>query len=271
MRGFWLGLVLCMAVLFPKIGNAQVYQFRTPPPDVSAAGALWQINSVPIVVGGLTYYPTRGIRFFDGQVMAQIGNYENVPVYADMTLEPYSELYVPVGNSQLRAYERRRDRELAGTTGSHVPAFPAESPSAAASRERTAGTSGSYGTAGSYATAGSYGAAADRSVATERAVGTAGSSVPMPAMGSAVLPDRARARRTSIETIMRPSGSNGVWVEFNGARWYSDGPATSFSPDRFEPVGQYRGFPVYQDMNNPKGEIWVSVVKDGPLAPYVKR
>ena len=69
MRGFWLGFVLTVAVLLPNVGSAQVYQFRTPPPDVSAAAAPWQINSEPIVVGGLTYYPTRGFRLFDGQVM----------------------------------------------------------------------------------------------------------------------------------------------------------------------------------------------------------
>jgi hypothetical protein len=48
-----------MAMLLPNVGNAQVFQFRTPPPDVSAAAADWQINSVPIIVGGLTYYATR--------------------------------------------------------------------------------------------------------------------------------------------------------------------------------------------------------------------
>ena len=47
-----------------------------------------------------------------------------MPFYADTTLEPYSELYVPVGSSRMRAYERRRDGALAGTTGSRAPSFP---------------------------------------------------------------------------------------------------------------------------------------------------
>ena len=51
----------------------------------------------------------------------------------------------------------------------------------------------------------------------------------------------------------------------------ADGPATSFSPDRFEPVGDYRGFPVYRDKTAARDAIWISVVKDGPLAPYVRR
>ena len=37
MRPFVLGLFLSVAVLFPKTGNAQVYQFRTAPPEVTAA------------------------------------------------------------------------------------------------------------------------------------------------------------------------------------------------------------------------------------------
>src|SRR5882757_8883211 len=92
------GAVLLVTLLLPKSGNAQVFQFRTPPPDTSAAGADWQINSQPIVVGGLTYTATRGFRLFDGQVMAQAGMFENVPVYADLTIAPFSELYVPLGN-----------------------------------------------------------------------------------------------------------------------------------------------------------------------------
>jgi hypothetical protein len=43
-----------VAVLLPNVGSAQVFQFRTPPPDTSAAAAQWQIDGEPIVVGGLT-------------------------------------------------------------------------------------------------------------------------------------------------------------------------------------------------------------------------
>jgi hypothetical protein len=223
MRRFLSGVVLLVAVLLPNSGNAQVFQFRTPPPDTSAAGAEWQMNGEPIVVGGLTYTATRGFRLFDGQVMAQAGVFENVPVYADLTIAPFSELYVPLGNGRMRVYERRGDREPAIT-----------------SRE---------------------------------AVGTSGTAVPHVASESAstVLPRRVRAQRTSIITAVPPSPANrGVWLEFNGARWYSSGPAVSFSPDRFQPAGEYHGFPVYRDSTGNADEVWVSVVKDGPLAPYRK-
>jgi hypothetical protein len=176
--------------------------------------------------------------------MAQTGRYENVPIYSDTTIEPYSEILVPLGSGRMRVYERRRDGELAGTTGSHVPTFPVDSPSVPVARERSVGTPG--------------------------AVGTGGSSVPRAVAGDAVLPDRPR--RTSIITAVPHAGAaNGVWLEFNGARWYSDGIAVSFSPDRFEPVGEYHGFPVYRDKISGSTDIWVSVVKDGPLAPYKKQ
>src|SRR3982750_4357092 len=124
MRASILGLCLTAAVLFPKTSNAQVFSFRTPPPTVTAGGADWQINSEPIVVSGIVYYPTRAFRIFDGQVMSQVGIFEGVPVYADATLEPFSLMYVPIGGARMREYERRRDGELAGTTGSRTPSFP---------------------------------------------------------------------------------------------------------------------------------------------------
>ena len=273
MRPFVLGLFLTMAVLMPRSGSAQVYQFRTAPPDVTAAAAAWQINSEPIMVGGLVYYPTRGFRFFDGQVMAQTGLFDRVPVYADTTLEPFSVLYVPISRDRLREYERRRDRELAGTTGSRVPSFPVQSPSVQALRQ---GTTGAAGTAG-YIEQSPRVIALDPSVALPpapepSAVGTAGTFEPRAAapVGMAGIERRTPARPKLADSAQRPSGPNGVWLDFNGARWYADGAATSFAPDRFEPVGQYRGFPVYRD-KAAANEIWVQVVKDGPLAPYAKR
>jgi hypothetical protein len=244
MRNYWCCLVLTIAVLMPNVGKAQVFQFRTPPPDVSAAGAVWQMSSEPIVVSGLTYYPTRSFRLFDGQVMSQTGMFEGVPVYADTTLEPYMEIYVPVGSGRMRAYERRRERELAGTTGSHVPAFPVDSPSALPAPDRVVDMS---------------------------AIGGVGRLVANAFQDQLTMPP-PRPRHTSIVTgVPLTGGPNGVWLEFDGARWYSDGKAMPFSADRFERVGEYQGFPVYRDKTSGGGDVWIAVVKDGPLAPYAKR
>jgi hypothetical protein len=252
MRAFTLGLVFSMVMVLPKVGNAQAYAFGAPMPEVTAAAADWQVNSEPIVVNGLVYYPTRGFRIFDPSVMMQTGVYKGVPIYADVTLEVYSIAYVPVTRSNLRAYERKREGELAGTTGSRTPSFPVDiaSDTVRESAGRVANTTDIAG-----------------------ATGTGGRTMPTPspAVGTTRASDSGRRRQPLMQSVPRPVGSNGVWLEFNGVRWYADGPAVSFTPNRFEPVGEYRGFPVYRDKNSGKSEIWVSVVKDGPVAPYEKR
>jgi len=260
MRASMLGLFLTAAVLFPKTSNAQVFSFRTPPPTVNAASTDWQIHSDPIVVSGIVYYPTRGFRMFDGQVMAQVGLFDRVPVYADTTLEPYSVMYVPIGGARMREYERRRDGELAGTTGSRTPSFPVAVATERAPFEPAPGNNGAAIDAANVRTdTAVVGTAAPVAPAAPNAVGTVGA------------PDRSRPRHSLIESIARPSDVNGVWLEFDGARWYADGPAATFSPDRFEPVGDYRGFAVYRERAGRKNEIWISIVKDGPVAPYGRR
>jgi len=274
MRACLLTVCLCMAVLLPKTGSAQAFSVRTPPPDVTAAAADWQINSDPIVVSGLVYYPTRAFRMFDGQVMTQIAVFDRVPVYADATLEPYSVVYVPIGRDRMREYERRRDRELASTTGSRAPSFPVAVATDRAPREPAPGTSAmsAVATTGIVATGASAATAAPSASGAVATSGTSASTTPTSVVGTAFTPDRGRPRRPLIESIPAPSPTNnGVWLEFNGARWYLDGPAAMFSPDRFEPVGEYRGFAVYRDKRSTKNEIWISVIKDGPVAPYAKR
>ena len=238
MRASVLSLIAIVAVLVPTVGKAQAYPLRTAPPEVTAATADWQLNNETIIVSSTLFQPTRAFRMFDGQVMVQVGVYQRVPLYADVTLEPNSIIYVPVSRNQLRMYERRRDHELAATTGSRTPSFPVQSSATPSSVE-------------------------------ERAVGTGGSIVPAGVASRNAMP---RPPRTVMETIQRPrSGKNGVWLDFVGIRWYSSGVAASYSADRFTKVGEYRGFPVYVETTGEKDTIWVQVVKGGPLAPYARR
>jgi hypothetical protein len=62
-----------------------------------------------------------------------------------------------------------------------------------------------------------------------------------------------------------------VWIEFEGARYYSDGAAVRYDPTRFVPLGNYRGFPVYRDTRSGTDRIFVTVVPDGPVAPFARR
>jgi hypothetical protein len=187
-------VVLFVAVLFPTLSNAQTAQFGTPRPQVSAATAAWQVNDEPMLVQGLVFYPTRDVRMFDAQVMTQIAVFQSIPIYADVTLEPFSIVYVPIGSDRMRTYERLRAGDAAGTTGSRTPTYPV-APIAGVPAEGGV----IVGTAGA------------ASATPPAPIGSAGTTVPAP--------DR-RPARTRIESIPRPStATNGIWLEFNGARW----------------------------------------------------
>ena len=242
--------LLFFATLIPEEGIAQVYQFRTPPPEVTAAADDWQISGRPIIVQGLVYYPTDVTRPFDGNVMMQTGMFGNVPVFADATVEPFSAILVPVARGRMRVYERRREGDLAGTTGSQAPAFPVQPLSAIPPRQGAAAVA-VVGTAG-----------------VERGPAPAGTTGTLEAPAGE--PNVPRPPRTHVESIPRPRASDGVWIRYDGAKWYSDGEAVSYTPDRFTQVGVYSGFPVYRDRSGDT-RIWVAVVQDGPVAPYSQR
>ena len=76
--------------------------------------------------------------------------------------------------------------------------------------------------------------------------------------------------RPAVASIPRSTSNRGIWISYEGRRWRSAGAAVSYSADRFELVGQYRGLPVYRDTHGPANEIYIPSVKDGPLAPFRK-
>ncbi len=235
MRLPWPAAVLFVTTLLPIVGNAQVYRFATPPPQTTAAAAPWQIASQPITINGIVYVPTALVRQFDGNVMTEVGVFDGVPVYADVTLEPFSVVYVPVAHG-MRTYERPRAGDIAGTTGSQAPMLPV-SPVLAPAEERPVGTGGTV------------------------------------TMATAAAPDiPSRSMRTRVESVPQPRATDGVWIQYDGAKWYSDGAAAPYSPERFVQIGSYHGFPVYRERGARRPhDIWVTVVQDGPVAPYAQR
>lgn len=266
MRGIIRGFVLTVAVLLPTMGTAQVYQIRTPMPEVTAGTAEWQVRNDAIVFGSLIYYPTREFRMFDGQVMAQVGIYERVPIYADTTREPFTVIYVPLSRDRMRTYEHPRTLELTGTSLTRAQTARVETLVVPSTLETA-----TVSTAAVPAVTAPAATPATPSVVVGTSgtvVGTGGTIVPR-ATDVTATPSRT-ARRVVIQTLERPRGINGVWMEFNGARWFSAGDAVSYSPDRFTQIGEYRGFPVYRDQSI-TNEIWVAAVKDGLIAPYKKR
>lgn len=224
MRVCLLSLVLAIALMPAQTVSSQGMQLKTPNPDATAFDADWQVNNEPIVASGLTYYPTRETRMFDGQVMTQVDVYKGVPVYADMSIAPFTLVYVPLTPSRMRTYERPADGDRRVITG--------------------------------------------RGQVDPTPVATTGSAEAAPLI---IVPPIVPRPAGRVETLRRPRGTAGVWVEFDGVRWFHDGSAQSFRPDRFARAGDYHGFTVYREQGTGADRIWIATVPGGPLTPYKRR
>ena len=67
----------------------------------------------------------------------------------------------------------------------------------------------------------------------------------------------------------QPRAGEGVWIEFEGARWYSAGPAVPYTAARFTVIGRARGFPVYRDTTSRARRVYIpATTGSGLLAPY---
>jgi hypothetical protein len=269
MRVIPLVVFLSVAVLLPKIGSAQAYMLPTAPPDVSAANVSWQINGEPVFYEGDFYFPSAPTVFFDGNVMRRSGMYRGVPLYVDATLQPGSMVFVPIGGRVMRPYERKRYGELAGTLGSRTPWYPIQ---------RDVEVSASSGAIGIQTPplaaieqpvvpeAVTVQPAAGPMVGTFNATGTfttAAGGAPPAVAGSPEAPERRR-----VESIPPPQTNAGVWIDFNGARWFAGGSSQVYFEDRFVQVGEYHGYPVYRVKNGPSNEIWIPIFTGGSLASY---
>jgi hypothetical protein len=267
MEGFMrIALFLALLIgglLVPGMGSAQVYRNETPPPLVTAAGARWQLDGGPIFHAGSFYYPAGATVFFDGKIMVRTGVYEGVPLYADVTLEPYSIVYVPVGGTVMRPYERRRDGELTGTVGSRTPSFPiVRDVELSAERATTGLITPAIGSEMEFRPDTRY------VLVPASSIGQLASAAPVPE------PEFVAAGVVSVTAPARSgadSQSSGLWIDFNSGRWFSAGRAVNYDPDRFVPAGDYRGFPVYTERSGVANRIFVTVVRDGPVAPFERR
>jgi hypothetical protein len=174
------------------------------------------------------------MRMFDGMVMQQIDVYQRVPIYADTTREPFTIVFVPIGRDRLRVYER-----------APVTAFPVASGRGARPSSPIVIVTAPE---------------------TSPPVGTTGTIVSMLPRTTRVTPSRI-----SVDAMARTSTTNGIYVEYAGARWYSNGAAATYSPERFTQIGEYRGFAVYRDRARRTDEIWIASVVGGLVAPYQRR
>src|SRR5688572_20311342 len=120
-------LAAAITILLGVPAFAQVNSRPTEAPIVTAENDAWYRRGEPVVVSGEFYYPAGPVVFFNGNVMVRTAHYNGVPLYSDTTLEPHSVVLLPIGRGMMQPYERVRDGDLAGTSGSRAPSFPGRS------------------------------------------------------------------------------------------------------------------------------------------------
>jgi hypothetical protein len=250
-------LLLLTAVLGITL-RAQITLQPTPPPTVTAENESWYLSGAPITWNGNLYYPAGPITHFVRNEMVRAGTYGNVPIYIQTTREPGSIIYVPLAGGLVRPYERRRAGDLAGTVGSTAPSFvvtlPAEETASGVLRAPAPPTGVPVGTTGFIPTE-------------PEPEPPAPAPVPVGTAGPTTAPVHTR-----IQTVKPPVGLNAVFIDFQGRRWFSAGPAVEFSADRFTQIGEYRGFPVYVRQGQPD-VIYIPLLRGAPglVAPYKLR
>jgi hypothetical protein len=242
-------VVMAALLLAPAIIAAQVSIQPTPAPTVTADSKPWFQEREPIMFAGNVYYPAGAQVHFNRNEMSFSGYYDGVPLYTKVTLEPYSIVYVPASGGVMQPYERRRTGEIAGTVGSMTPSFPVVSPAEAAASGQVPMIPQAPGPATSYFPAPSEAA-------------------PVP-VGTSGVTDQNQVSRPRVTIGGKPEGLNGIYIDYEGRRWFSSGPAVRIDPGRFTQIGTHRGFPVYRQRNE-TNTVFVAVAEsaDSLLAPY---
>jgi hypothetical protein len=244
------GLVLTLTLLAATPVWAQVHSRPTEPPIVTAENEQWFKRGEPLQVAGDLYYPAGPQVFFDGNTMVRTAHYNGVPVYADTTIEPYSVILVPVGRGIMQPYERPRRGDLAGTTGSRTPAFPVGAVSAFDYRGSIMAPVSPTGL--------------------PQPIGALGVFNDSPADVPAVAAAAPQADARDFVTLLRPESNDGIWIQYNGARWLSAGSAVPFRAVDFQLVGDYAGFPVFGRQGVIEDVIYLPT-RAGLVAPYRRK
>ena len=102
MRKTTLAAGLCMAVLLPITGTAQVFIRPNPIRRRRPQRQSWQLPGDPVFHAGAFYLSDRPHRILRRQRSVATGTYEGVPLYEDATRPPFTIVYVPIGGNLVR-------------------------------------------------------------------------------------------------------------------------------------------------------------------------
>jgi hypothetical protein len=272
--------LICVVVLFPAVSvRAQALTGSAPQPIVTAENEPWYLSGEPLTYEGNFYYPVGPLTAFNRNEMVRSGFFRGIPLYARTTYEPWSVVFVPLPGGFMQPYVRRRSGEIAGTIGSIGPGLPVERDDT--SRALTDAPQMAAGpptnlpdTPIAHVTApvpsGPIAVGSAGRLEQERgATGAAGTiaAAPAPGRGGVLVLTRPRP----LVTAARSTGVDGVYVEFDSARWYSSGSSVELAAS-FRRVGEYHGFPVYV-RGDESSTIYIPIASNvrAIVAPYSKR
>lgn len=247
------------------VASAQVNIQPTPQPIVTAENETWSRSGEPIAFAGNLYYPAGPATHFNANEMVRSGFYQGIPLYSKTTIEPYSVVFVPIGAGRMQPYERRRAGELAGTSGSSVASLPVGVPPAVTSAGPTSPLQAPAPPVAGSQTVANESAPAPLPPNLRPAPARTVAAPPVGTAGRAMRPVSRAAVR-----IRRPA-SNGIFVEFDRAKWFSSGPPVSPDSLKLVRIGEWRGFPVYAE-RAADSTIYIPIAEGlDALAPYSKR
>jgi hypothetical protein len=252
-----------LLVVIPFVARAQVVWQPAQTPLVTAENESWYLAADPIIWAGAYFYPTGPQVFFDRNQMVRSGSFRGIPLYTDATREAISVVYVPLAGGLMQPYERRRTGELAGTTGNTAPGFPTD-----IGREGIAPEGIAVDIAQNPGPP-DFARPYDVAPLGERAPSTAAGEAGRPSVSAEAIEAGGRSIVYAPRTGARPRGLNGIWVEFDGRRWFASGPAEVFDSAKFTERGVYHGFPVYARKGE-SGSIYIPAVA-GLVTPYKQR
>ena len=262
---------LALGILATNTVRGQVVIQPTASPTVTAENEPWYLNGEPVTHAGSLYYPAGPRVYFNANEMVRSGFHMGIPLYTRTTIEPYSVVYLPVGPGVMQPYERPRIGSLAETSGSLPSALrPMPNPQANANYDPFAGPILQAAGSASQTTT-----VIPLYIPLPAAIATTGSSPDRSADTNRVGADRAPAVWRPMHTRIggTPQGSNSIFIEFEGERWYKAGAAEPIDPSAMSRIGTYAGVPVWTAPGRDPAIIYVPVTQRGGslVLPYSRK
>lgn len=250
-------LALAFGIVATNAARSQIVVVPTPQPTVTAENETWYLSGEPITYAGNLYYPAGAAIHFMRNEMVRSGFYRGIPLYTRPTIEPYSVVYVPLAGGLMQPYQRPRTGELTGTAGSvpnPLPVPPATVPPGGLIPQAAGAPS---------QTARIIPEQLPRPAVTE--------PIPPPVASEAAEPvgtaGRLPTRPSRVRIGGRPQGTNSIFIEYQGVRWYPVGPPRDIDVSRMVRLDDYQGFDVWTP--DDRRTIYIPVTRGSSLmVPY---